>query len=839
MVSAIYTAPDGTKMRLSGTEQQIRENIQQLQGPPQEQPQEPGFFDNVPGAETIGNIAGGIKDFVTGIPGQIRGPEVSPENQDLSGVSRTFMEGGQGAALNRAKVSHFSDEAYGERVQEILGENFIGMDKDPKSGSQIVTYKDREGQTRREFINKPGLDVEDVQRFIAQQLPFAAMGGAVGGMVRGLSVPARAAIQAITQAGTSATTDVVSGQDVDPTKAAMSGLFGGVAEGALPLAKAVTRPFRNRGLIGKTEEAVLSARGKAEAARQLERQRVGSHQGQLVDQGVNNNPNMRGRDAIDFADRMADDTLVEDAPRFLTDKGRKQVTDLGVDPDTLSAKAQQDFARDIKRGVPQATALARGRAQSRGVRMSQGQSTGDIEQLSLENEFRTGHHGPEAEKIMKEFDTAQTAEISSASDDLQGSMSGEAFREASTAETGGYVQGRLIANQAADDAKIDRLYSQVGSLNAPQSTRSTLPGFTDKALDGVVPNPELHPNTNAAMDILDKFRAGVEIDKPAAMGGGKGPPLDFHSARMQIGNLFDSASKSDKRLLRKVKASMDDWLQASAEAKLIDDPLAAQAFLEAKTFTAQSKARFNKQNKKDIAGGNIEAMLDLEGMDSPELAIRQVFGSGPATEPKKGAVRTLQRLRRALTPEEFDVLKAGVWRKFTRDPKTGDVLSPKKLDNAIKSFRNKQPTLYKEIFNKTDMKMQDEFMNMVRQTAKADLNPSKSGIYLKTQRQRRDNPLRFLLRRQGTRETFRGRPLHGSLYGVAARVAPNFPIIPNPASKLARQSIDPRPYVPRSNAGAGAGIAGGFGAQNAEAAERKVSGGINSLIERFSRNAEE
>lgn len=97
------------------------------------------------------------------------------------------------------------------------------IEKGP-DGSEIVVTPEGE----RFYVNKPGLDVDDVFRFAGQVAAFTP----AGRVVRAATVPGR-----VVQAGAgAAATDVVgqaaSGQGVDLDQTALSGLVGGAGQGA-------------------------------------------------------------------------------------------------------------------------------------------------------------------------------------------------------------------------------------------------------------------------------------------------------------------------------------------------------------------------------------------------------------------------------------------------------------------------------------------------------------------------------------------------------------------------------------------------------------------------------
>lgn len=127
-----------------------------------------------------------------------------------------------------------SDNQMADIVQKHLGDKFLKREKDA-NGYDVFTTRGRDGQEQKGYLNRPGLDLEDVSRGIHSALPYMATGGAAGlafGAGRGLM--ANAAIQGVTGAATSAAGDVAqmplgSEQGIEAEKALMVGALSAAA----------------------------------------------------------------------------------------------------------------------------------------------------------------------------------------------------------------------------------------------------------------------------------------------------------------------------------------------------------------------------------------------------------------------------------------------------------------------------------------------------------------------------------------------------------------------------------------------------------------------------------
>jgi hypothetical protein len=126
-----------------------------------------------------------------------------------------------------------SDNQLADQLKTQLGDRFIRQETD-ENGYPIMVFKDQSGQERRGYVNKPGLDAQDVLRGGLGSLPYMGTGaaGVAAGAGRGLL--ANAALQGGAAAATSAAGDVAqiplgSEQGIEGEKAAAAGIFGAAA----------------------------------------------------------------------------------------------------------------------------------------------------------------------------------------------------------------------------------------------------------------------------------------------------------------------------------------------------------------------------------------------------------------------------------------------------------------------------------------------------------------------------------------------------------------------------------------------------------------------------------
>lgn len=210
------------------------------QAVPETQPQQTDYYSAATGLDKIGALAA---------------PKTKAQLPDLPSVYSQFpneLEGPMGLAATFGA----SDPAMGDVVAKQLGDRFVrretvSTEGDPKQpfrprGSptpsvpsesyDVIVSRGPNGEEQRGYVNKPGLDSEDVVRGVRGALPYVGtgLGGMVAGAGRGLL--ANMAIQGALGGATSVGGDAAlipmgSEQGIDVPKALISTALGAAAPG--------------------------------------------------------------------------------------------------------------------------------------------------------------------------------------------------------------------------------------------------------------------------------------------------------------------------------------------------------------------------------------------------------------------------------------------------------------------------------------------------------------------------------------------------------------------------------------------------------------------------------
>jgi len=667
-------------------------------------------------------------DMATGAYEGIKGMVVGEQDPEFEGV-----EGFTGQGFNprtaynirRAKMVGVSDEAYGRLVKEALGARMIGEPEEDKHGNEIITYTDDYGEKRREYINSPGLDVRDVDRFLSQSIPYIVSGTGVGKLVKGVPIVGRGIAQFFGQGFTSMAQDVAASDeeglsslgDIDLTKAAYA------AGGAL-FGEATMPVFRFLKEVVKKDPGLIDAQ-------------TGS----------------------------------------LTARGVKAVEDAGLDPSEVTPEMLNELtAPDIVKGPDDPQAVMRAQSDQFDTTSSAGQRTKDPDLLRTEHDARSGTMGSGAKGVAQEFDATQRSQVAAAVDTQTQRLAGgadeavEGFEEAGT-----NLQQGLSSEKARDAARITKAYKDVdvdaifpGGI--PQKSFDDLGVRIREGLGTQNITTDLKETTKA-LDMLADFMEGKVREPTSKLLKAGGPPrkMNFYDIRKNINEHVGDAlavkratgKGADYRAVAKVKTAYNEWIQSLADGALENaNPEQFALLQKAIGITAKAKKRFEVSGKNDAAGKMIKKIM--EAADSPEGAINKIFSSAFKTSPKDGARTALIRMKGILEkeqPEAWHAMRQAYWLKLARQNhifRNAQKITRVDMDTAlgqistnIENAFNHQSSMLKILYSKEELNRMRSFGLMARRNQSVNLNPSGTATELMMlQRRMRDNVLTNLLRRQ-------------------------------------------------------------------------------------------
>lgn len=251
-----------------------------------------------------------------------------------------------------------SDKDLARMYAQQFGQDYVRTETDA-NGYPVIVYRDKTGQEAKAYVNKPGLDFEDVTRGVVGAIPFLKSAQAVNSLTKGAPLLGRAVVQGGEQGATSLAQDATG---------FMSGL---------------TQP---------EPSDVLMKSGVAAAAG------VG---GEVVGSAAN------------FAWRklITEPKYYNRATGKLTPDGEAAARAAGIDPAEFTPQVAKDFAETFARNGNPEAAFRQAASNEAGIRRSLGELTGNREQLLREQQMRGGTYGTQAREAVENFDKLQRDDI--------------------------------------------------------------------------------------------------------------------------------------------------------------------------------------------------------------------------------------------------------------------------------------------------------------------------------------------------------------------------------------------------------------------------------------------
>ena len=646
----------------------------------------------------------GWGEWIANMPGRIadayRGKQ-DPREADTKTIYEQFPEELH-HVTNMAAIAGTEDPGMGNIIAKALGDKVVRRYADA-NGYEIIVTQGPDGQEQRGYVNKPGLDNQDVARSVNQSLPFMLVGGGTGALMKGAGIGANAVGQFVANSGTSLVSDAVSNlqgseQSIDPQKALVVGGLGAAASVVGAAAGALWRKFVTiPGLIDKQT-------------------------GQL------------------------------------TQKGIAAAREAGIDPSEVTPDFATSFAKTFAETGDAATAATKAGADKYGIPATQGQITKRVPLLTKEEGMRRGLAGEPAERTMTEFDKRQVkavedaalgrSEIDKAADEAAGVQRrsvGEMVnpgrqatdRERMASTLGGSVQDTYRGAREAARKAEGEAWKGADTLEVTDDALKLLPAKLNEKLGGMMPDEKVTPASAAMAKKIDEIIGGKAPEK-AAEWIANDPSKKVDQMRRVLGGYVDAAeTKADKTMAGRIYDGFNEWIGDAAKQKLLaGDPETAMKLVKARAFSRLVRQTFEPKagdGKLSEAGKRLAKIMDPEKADSGEAVIQALFGSQGSKGVNTGAVSALRNLKSAFdrfAPEAgkqaWDDVRLAYWSRLVTD-KGGRLVGPQAIVSNIKTAMQGQDSVMRVLYTPAELREIKTFLTAVERIAYKPPNASGSG----------------------------------------------------------------------------------------------------------------
>lgn len=578
------------------------------------------------------------------------------------------------------------DEAQGNIVKNALGDKFIGLEKDAH-GAVVVNYRDAGGLPKKAYVNRPGLEGEDIRDFVGQMAPYALMARMTGGIMPGNGLMGMTG-QGLGAGAVSMLQDtgafmLGSEKAPDPMKAGVVGTMTAGVHGLAPIVGNLWRKFVTEpGLFNRSS-------------------------GQLTPRGV------------------------------------EAAQKAGLNPTDLTQEISEQFAKEYARTGSNPVVGRTVATQEFNIPVSRGELTKKPNLLADEETMFRGNRGPAAQELMEKHRDLQRQRIADAvAGDGPASIARQIAPSRGTGNAapvaiGENIQGGLQAARETAKGIEKEAWKNVGPLYGTEDAFNALPRFTAEAIGEMAPGitKDTTPMTARMLDTLRKLKAGDPLQEADEfLGGAMQPELD--TVRRSLLAMMEGAQGTDKKAAGRIYGAYNSWIkEMEDQALLIGDAGTFEAMRAARDATSGWRNIFSER---DFRGASEPSRRIVQGIldktDSPEGIVRQLFGVTPDANIKPGAVDAVRLIKRGVQtylPEDqaksvIDDLKLGYWLNLTKEG-TGAVKTPTMLAQNIDKALTKQTTAIRELFTPDEVALMRRFSAAMKDIAYKPPNPSGTG----------------------------------------------------------------------------------------------------------------
>lgn len=447
---------------------------------------------------------------------------------------------------------------------------------------------------------------------------------------------------------------------------------------------------------------------------------------------------------------------VVDAFGNLSPEASTALSKIGVDPSLLTpqgiARLEEWFKRtggsftaDAKSATTQANAAL---AEQEGIRLTQGQASGDLRQIAREEAMRNYARGKGAGDTLKDFDALQAQ-------DVQGAIS---RRQAELGAIGGKQQTPRLGNQyeagaaslenvrKAERALSDQIgtkYGEAGEIglsfkgDAIPLLRKRVD--SDLAAATVDMSKETTPFTLRARAIIDDLKNSQTIEtpnRPGVAGTTKSTVFEdidlreLETVRKRLNSVYRGAKNSpeDARGVRQIIKALDGWIDDAIDSGLASgDPTAIKTLKEARALRTRYGQLFEPQTYDGDAGRVMQKIVNTDA--TPNEVVNLLFGYGELGQTPV-SVRVAKRMRDILgdTSPEWGQYREAAFMRLIGGPQ-GQGGKEMIISRINRALDGQGMSLTREIFTPEEITRIKALRTAIERTVtpKSVGNPSKTG----------------------------------------------------------------------------------------------------------------
>lgn len=583
-----------------------------------------------------------------------------------------------------------SDKDMGGVYQNVLGDRFVKTETDA-NGYPIVVYKGKDGQEARAYVNKPGLDAQDVMRGVVGIAPNVGAARLVSGVMKGSALVPRMVGQAMGQGAASVAQDAA-----------------GVASGVSDL-----------NIEKSAEKGMLSAAGGA--AGEL----VGAAAGAI------------------WRKFVTEPKYFNQATGKLTPEGMAAAERAGVDPAYMTQQIQRQFAGNMARGARETAAARDAVSNEFNISRTAGELEGSTQKLLREQQMAAGNYGKPAEDLMRSFRGSQSQQIENAvrgeiepgKQGIIGQIApGRAGQQLGKDELGANI--RANTQSAYETAKEfeNRAWKNAPDFKANRDALDHLDtvitrGLQSRKIDFI--DAELTPTAAKMSKMIEDFQAGGTPASASKFIKGDLPGQVDLTRRQLLKAYGTAANDTDKRAAKALYDSFNDWVVDAAY-------MSGDAGIATQLRTARALSRTIHEvfdGKQGTAGANVLANV-LKKSDSAEGVIDALFSGQTRSNVKSGSIDALGNLKTAyrkfLEPNvaqaAVEDLKLAYMKRAVEDA-GGKLKEPRALASALRNMLGSQ----RSVLNALEISAEQQasigrLASVLEDVSKRNPNTSWSGV---------------------------------------------------------------------------------------------------------------